>query len=181
MHDNKLAYLNLKKKKMNKIFFLTALFFCLILFSCKKKKSYSETGSGIEQENNVEVINISQVNGNESHNSGQNCMTCHKSGGAGKGVFKVAGTLYDSLLTTTKSGGVVKLWSGINGTGNLIASINVDSKGNFFTTETINFVNGFYPMVISSSNSRVKHMVSMLNNGACNSCHGISQARIWVP
>jgi hypothetical protein len=166
-------------------FFLRILFFLVIistiLLSCKKKSSNDEDEIVVENKTDPETVNISQVNGNESHNSGQNCMTCHNSGGTGKGVFKVAGTLYDSLLTSTKTGGVVKLWSGINGTGSLIASINVDSKGNFFTTESVNFGNGLYPVVINSSNSRVKHMVSMLNNGACNSCHGNSQARIWVP
>src|SRR6478735_2875906 len=31
-----------------------------------------------------------------SHNAGQDCMSCHKSGGGGKGIFTVAGTVYQN-------------------------------------------------------------------------------------
>ena len=42
--------------------------------------------------------NISTTNGNRSHNMGQNCMSCHKSGGQGDGWFTAAGTMYQADL-----------------------------------------------------------------------------------
>lgn len=123
--------------------------------------------------------NISKNNEDESHNMGKNCMQCHTDGGRGKGCFYVAGTVYDSLLDATKPNGVVKLYSGPNGTGNLVATIEVDDKGNFFTTDVVSFDTPVYPSVTGTSGN-TKYMGSSIQKGECNSCHNVSTDPIWV-
>ena len=149
--------------------YLIAVFFLAlsgtIFIACEKDDDDSEE-------------NISYHGETESHNMGQNCMNCHNSNGPGEGIFNVAGTVYDSLQTTPLPNGKVELFDAPTG-GNLIASIEVDANGNFFSTNAINFGSGLYPRVISP-NGHVKSMSTPLTMGACNSCHGVSQPRIWV-
>ena len=57
-------------------------------------------------------------------------------------------------------------------------SINGDAKGNFYTTETIDFGSGLYP-VLQGNNSTNK-MSSSITTGQCNSCHGVSTDKIWT-
>jgi hypothetical protein len=120
--------------------------------------------------------NISFSGGNESHNMGQNCMQCHKTGGKGEGCFVVAGTAYDSLATTNLQSGIIELYSGPNGTGNLVHTIQIDNKGNFYTTDNFS-VSGLYPVLTAPSGQK-KYMGSSLSSGQCNSCHGVSTSRI---
>jgi hypothetical protein len=110
---------------------------------------------------------------------GQNCMNCHKDGGEGKGCFFVAGTVYDSLQSSTKANGIIKLYSGPNGTGILKGTIEVDAKGNFFTTDIIDFSSQVYPS-ITNTIGNVKYMGSGISTGQCNSCHGVSTDKIWT-
>lgn len=134
--------------------------------------------SSCEKENeNESKTKISAHNTSESHNEGKNCMTCHKSGGEGEGWFNVAGTVYQSSLTSVYPNATVKLYSGPNGTGTLKYTVEVDSKGNFYTTENIDFGSGLYPSVAGSS---PKYMNSKATTGQCNSCHGVSQDKIWA-
>lgn len=139
----------------------------LLLFeSCEKE----------EDEGNEEMI--SSYNETESHNMGQDCMICHKQGGDGEGWFVVAGTVYDSLKTSTYPNSTVKLFSGPNGTGNLVATIEVDGLGNFYSTNNIDFSSGLFTSV--SGNTATEHMNSSITTGNCNSCHGESVDRIWA-
>lgn len=132
-----------------------------------------------EEEGGCGETNISQNGSNRSHNMGQNCMNCHKSGGPGEGCFNAAGTVYDSLQTSTRANGTIRLYTGPNGTGSLAATIQIDGRGNFHTTDNINFGSGLYPAVVGSS-GEIRYMGSTINQGACNSCHGVSNDRIWV-
>lgn len=150
---------------------LGLLLFLTVFASCKKEDSNDGDGNT--------ATNISSHNANESHNMGKNCMNCHNSTGQGKGTFLVAGTLYDDGLVNTYGNGTVKLYSGINATGNLIATIQVDANGNFFTTANVNFGSGLYPTVIGAS-GQIEHMGKKITTGACNSCHGVSEDRVWV-
>ena len=122
--------------------------------------------------------NISQLNSKKSHNMGQNCMNCHKNGGEGEGWFLAAGTVYDSLKTTTYPNTTVKLFTGPNGTGTLKHTLQVDGLGNFYTTETIDFGSGLYPAVVGKNST--KYMSSSTTNGQCNSCHGSSTDKIFA-
>lgn len=119
---------------------------------------------------------VSKHFGNESHNVGKNCMSCHKEGGEGEGWFEVAGTVYDISLNNTLGNGTVKLYSGPNGSGELKHTIEVDEKGNFFSTDNIEISSGLYAAVEGDS---VFYMPTMLTSGACNSCHGVTTAKIY--
>ncbi|MCK5066673.1 MAG: hypothetical protein KAR16_04520 [Bacteroidales bacterium] len=131
-----------------------------------------------EENENENETKISSYNSTESHKAGQNCMTCHKSGGSGEGWFTVAGTVYDSTKAATFPNATVRLFTGPEGTGNLIMDIEVDGNGNFYTTESIDFGNGLYTLV--EGNLITKHMNSVISTGQCSSCHGVSTDRVWV-
>lgn len=135
----------------------------LSLLACKKEKSESK---------------ISYYNGTESHNIGQNCMNCHDQGGEGEYLFSIAGTVYDSSLVNTYPNATLKLFTGSNGTGELKYTIQVDALGNFYSTELINFDNGLYASIEGSL--QAKNMMTVLNSGQCNSCHGVSIDKIWT-
>lgn len=125
--------------------------------------------------------NISASGENESHNNGQNCMSCHVSGGKGDGCFIAAGSVYNSAGSSPVGSGVVRLYTGPNGTGTVAAEIAVDAKGNFYTTESINFGStGLYPSYTNST-GQTKYMGSFTGNGQCNSCHGVVTGKITAP
>lgn len=143
-----------------------SLILCMaFIISCEKEEGENEK-------------KISRYNETESHNMGQNCMECHKSGGSGEGWFNLAGTVYDEALANPYPNATLKLYTQPNGGGELKYTLEVDGKGNFFTTETIDFGTGLYPSV--KGNSQTRNMVSAINNGKCNSCHGSSTDRIWT-
>jgi hypothetical protein len=124
-------------------------------------------------------IKISKNGEFESHNMGKNCMSCHVSGGNGEGWFKVAGTVYDSLFNQTIANGKVELYTQANAQGDKVLTIEIDGNGNFYSTENIDFKQGLYPVVTSQSGKK-KFMASSISQGACNSCHNVSQSKIWV-
>jgi len=105
-------------------------------------------------------------------------MQCHIDGGEGEGCFVVAGTVYDSLQLNTVPSGKVEFFTEPNGQGQKIETVQIDSKGNFFTTDLFNF-QGLYPAVTGPSGV-TNYMSSSLTSGQCNSCHGTSTNRIWV-
>lgn len=122
--------------------------------------------------------NISSVGSNKSHNKGQNCMQCHTAKGQGEGCFNVAGTVYQSNLQNTVNSGKVELFTGPNGTGTLKYTIDIDGKGNFYTTANVDYT-GLYPRVTGPSGATIS-MGSSLSSGACNACHGQSTAKIAI-
>ncbi|MDA3953828.1 MAG: hypothetical protein PF485_09285 [Bacteroidales bacterium] len=128
-----------------------------------------------EEENETK---ISSYESSESHKAGQDCMECHLSGGDGEGWFKVAGTVYDEAQTSVYPNSTVKLYTGANATGDLVATVEVDMNGNFYTTKVIDFGSGLYTSV--EGNTATKNMMSSITNGKCNSCHGVSTDRIWA-
>jgi len=122
---------------------------------------------------------ISSFNDDESHKTGENCMSCHVSGGEGEAWFTVAGSVYDADKQNPYANATIKLYSEATGAGNLIKTIEVDSKGNFYTTEAVDFSSGLYTSVISTGGNEI-FMIGQITSGACNSCHGNSIDRIWV-
>jgi hypothetical protein len=153
--------------KINSI--LASIFVVIVIFlvspSCKKNNVCGET-------------NISESGGDDSHNFGQNCMNCHTSGGKGEGCFVVAGSVSNSALTSNLTSGTVKFYTEPNGGGTLKATVQIDSKGNFHTTESIDVI-GLYP-VITGSNGVPHSMGSSLSSGSCNSCHGVSTGKLYA-
>ncbi|MEY5000623.1 MAG: hypothetical protein RLZZ211_659 [Bacteroidota bacterium] len=152
-------------KTSNRIFFIGLMIGLSLLGSCKKSWACNEE-------------NISSSGGDDSHNKGMNCMQCHNSSGEGEGCFNVAGTVYQANLQNTVSSGKVELYTGPNGTGTLKYTIDIDSKGNFYTTANVAYT-GLYPKVTGPSGASIS-MGSPLSTGACNSCHGASTAKIGI-
>lgn len=131
-----------------------------------------------EKEGACGSVNISKSGGGKSHKMGENCMTCHINGGEGDGCFSAAGTVYDSTLTSTVGSGKIEFFSLANGSGQLMYTVQIDSKGNFYTTEAMN-ITGLFPRVTSPTGAQ-HSMSSGLVSGQCNSCHNVSTAKIWT-
>ena len=142
-----------------------ALLAVLAIQSCEKEENENET-------------NISSYNSSKSHHAGENCISCHKSGGPGEGWFTIAGTIYDDTKSAVYPGATVRLYTGPDGTEDLKATVEVDQRGNFYTTATIDFGSGLYVLV--EGDELTNHMNPKISTGACNSCHGASVDRIWV-
>lgn len=123
-------------------------------------------------------VNISRYNGDESHNKGQNCMNCHKSGGEGEGWFNVAGSVYNNGLIASYPNATIKLYTGPNGTGTMVKIIEADGQGNFFTTEDIDFGEGLFPAVQGANTTH--YMTTVAASGQCNSCHGVSTTKLFA-
>ncbi len=137
----------------------------LISFSsCEKNRTCKET-------------NNSSAGSTESHNFGQNCLACHTKGEKGEGCFNIAGSVSDSLLTSPLTAGKVHLYSLPNGGGTLMYSFDIDGKGNFHTTNAVDYT-GLYAVVESASGNK-KYMSSSLSSGACNACHGVTTSKLW--
>jgi hypothetical protein len=122
----------------------------------------------------------SSVNG-DSHNSGQNCMSCHHEKGneAASKWWYIAGTAFDANLNRAGSGGMVELWTEPNRTGVKIYTLPIDRSGNFYTQKIINFQGGFYPVVIGNTGN-INAMTTQTTEGACNSCHGVTENVIEI-
>ncbi|MFC1734137.1 hypothetical protein ACFL6I_27855, partial [candidate division KSB1 bacterium] len=135
------------------------LSFALLLFmSCEKLEK--------------DVKLVSAKFGEASHNTGDNCMSCHTNAGDVEGWFVIAGTVYDKTGSTTDANGDVKIFTGQNGTGKQMDNIEVDALGNFYTTHFLSFEDGLYPAVFLTSGD-TKFMTNKVYTGNCNSCHGV--------
>ena len=110
---------------------------------------------------------------------GENCMRCHVQGGKGKGSFQVAGTVYKNSSGATYPNATVKLYTGQNGTGTLMYTIEVDGLGNFYTTDFIDFTIPLYPAV--TGNNGTEYMGNTIATGQCNNCHNNNtEPKIWT-
>ena len=149
--------------KKSGIILLACLFVFLTIsfLSCKKEKA----GSGSK---------TSAYNDNSSHNVGSACMSCHNSGGSNKYWWTVAGTVFKPDSISLNPNSTVYLFSGINGSGDLILTLPVDGISNFYTSASVNLGTGLFPEVKSSS-GEIRYMQSPITNGNCNSCHNSSQ------
>lgn len=139
------------------------------------------TQQACNKSNNCDDSKTSTAGGDDSHHNGENCMTCHTSGGKGEACFNLAGSVYDNTGTSPVNSGTINLYTGPNGTGTLVSSIKVDSKGNFYTSEPVNFSGGVYPAYTNGSGTQTKHMSSSIGTGQCGSCHGNSTGKITAP
>jgi len=147
---------------MQRVFLVLCVLVFSVLVSCEKDDDDENEGM------------YSSYNDNESHNAGQNCMSCHKSGGDGEGTFTVAGTVYNASGSSVSPNATVKFYTGQGGTGTLVKTIEVDGKGNFYTTNSIDFGTGLYVTVTGGSGG-VSTMSSSVTTGQCNSCHDSSE------
>ncbi|MFH1296780.1 MAG: hypothetical protein ABIJ04_05840 [Bacteroidota bacterium] len=148
---------------------MTILAIMLLLWmSCSRKESPPPSGS------------IYSVNGGTtSHKNGKDCISCHKAGGTGNYAFGVAGSVYKPDLITPSPDGILYFWTKAGGTGLLVATLEVDSNGNFFTTSSILPALGAYPQMRGISGD-IKTMPILAPTGNCNSCHGGTENPIWI-
>jgi hypothetical protein len=119
---------------------------------------------------------VSHTGSTRSHNVGQDCLNCHKTGGIGDGVFSVAGTVYNG--STPATGGTVYLYADKAQTV-LLKTLEVDAYGNFYTIDAIAELSG--PGGVAGVYAKVNNstMPGVISNGSCNNCHtGGSVARI---
>lgn len=121
---------------------------------------------------------ISKHGEDESHNNGRNCMDCHQTGGEGEGWFEAAGSVYKSDKASENPNGTIYLYTEPDGKGTLKYRIEVDAKGNFYTTESIDFAGGLYP-VHENTNGKKQYMQAPIVSGQCQSCHNVSTDKIW--
>jgi hypothetical protein len=142
------------------------LFSFALLISCESEDDYE-----------FEKM-VSYFNSDDSHNFGQNCMTCHQVNGSGEGVFEIAGTVYDSQKINPYPNATIKLFTEPNGNGTLKYTLEVDALGNFYTTTKIDFGQGLYTEV--QGNNQIIYMNTAISTGQCNSCHGSSTDKIWI-
>jgi len=111
-----------------------------------------------------------------SHNAGMDCMNCHTQGGTGTGVFTSAGTVYTSGGGAQANATVVLY---LHATNTIVASLETDSSGNFYTTDAIDglfvqggpFVSGVDVEVRGPGGDRI--MNGLTTEGSCNTsgCH----------
>ena len=118
-----------------------------------------------------------------------NCMDCHQIG-ATQGAFTIAGTVFMPDQSNKNPNGTIYLHTLRNGKdsidekGNvfekdsIIATIEVDGVGNFYTTHPYDLHNGVYPEIVTASSDTM--MQTIAPNGACNSCHNANPPKISV-
>jgi cytochrome c553 len=143
---------------------VVAIFLISFVFAIASCSQYDKIQNNPEE---------SMLDSDKSHNNGQNCMSCHNQNGneavREAGWWYIAGSIRDG-----NSGGYVELWTGPNATGNRIARLAIDKKGNFYTNKIINFGAGLYPVLKETDDKIKAHMSTNTKTGACNSCHGVS-------
>lgn len=117
-----------------------------------------------------------------SHNPGRNCMQCHHDASNEASEenkwWYFAGTVFDKG-TPAASSGHIELWTGPGRSGKLLYKASVDRSGNFYTARIFSFEGGFYPVFVSNTGA-LKEMTTKTTEGACNSCHGVSEPQITV-
>lgn len=162
--------------KMNLVRFIPLII--MMMVACTEK-SDDQTKDNNEGKN---VTKISTHNDTNSHRVGEDCISCHASGETGKGWFTASGSVYKSDKTTAYPNGTVKLYSAANQGGTLVKSIQVDGLGNFYTTESISFSSGLYPVV--EYNGQTNTMQRTTTSGRCYTCHvsgGVAGNVIYGP
>jgi hypothetical protein len=142
--------------------FLIIFGMVITMVSCEKEDE--------EEGTNVTTPVSGSTNLGTSHNTGKNCLSCHK--------FSVGGSVYKQNLTSTFPGSVVKLTTQPNGLGTVVATLTTDNSGNIYKSSSISFGAGLY--VSASGTTGTKYMASPVTSGACNSCHGGSTSKIWA-
>ena len=113
----------------------------------------------------------SQSGGSGYHNSGKDCMQCHRSGGATP--FEIAGTIYDAqhaplanveVRLVDANQNAFSVYSGANG--------NFYKPGGAFAS----------PAQVGARDGAGKtHMIAAVTKGACNSCHCSGSSCATVP
>lgn len=126
-----------------------------------------------ERDPALDVPLVSKAGEETSHLNGENCMQCHQQFGPGTGRFTVGGSLYTERQSATPiAGGTIELRTAPEGGGEVVLSLEVDAKGNFYSTDPLPFPEAeLFPWVRSPSGDGGKGMGFPVSSGACNACH----------
>ncbi|MFT5824142.1 MAG: hypothetical protein ACI8ZM_005408, partial [Crocinitomix sp.] len=116
--------------------------------------------------------NNSTFTEDESHYDGENCMNCHYSAGEGDGWFSLAGTARGNTENA-----LVELYNDTLQAS--VKKIQVDTRGNFYTTDQIDFSNGYFVGTRNSAGD-VQFMNTPIQVGQCNLCHGATTAALTI-
>jgi cytochrome c553 len=127
--------------------------------------------------NLTENGNYSTSNSDESRRMSGDCMKCHGAGGSVGDNMTLGGSVYKDNGTGLYPNTKIYLYSGPNGTGQLLKTIEVDGVGNFYSSAKYNFNLALFP-VVEGKNGAKRYMGTALTNGSCNSCHGVSTDKI---
>jgi hypothetical protein len=138
--------------------------------SCEKEDEIEDDNDTTQGTTTTTTPTNPTANLGSSHNTGKNCLGCHK--------FSVGGSVYKKDLSSTYPGSVVKLTTQPNGAGTVVATLTTDNSGNIHTTSSISFGTGLYVGITGSAGT--KYMSSPITSGACNACHGSSVSRAWA-
>jgi hypothetical protein len=139
---------------------ILTIIFSFFLFSCERE------GSGKCTETNISTAKRS------SHNAGENCAKCHTNGEEGRGCFTVCGTAFKNDRSTPMADAILLLLTK-NEKDSIMgvrAKIMGDKSGNFYTTESTDFV-GTYPAIVSRNGDTTFMNSSLDATASCNSCH----------
>lgn len=124
-----------------------------------------------ERDPALDVELVSAHGDDISHAQGTNCMECHQAKGPGPGRFTAAGTLYDASGAPHVDG-VLELRTAPAGGGELVARVEGDALGNFYTTEALPLPDqALFPTVLSKDGARSSFMPFPTISGSCNLCH----------
>ncbi len=117
----------------------------------------------------LDDVKVNSTPEKKSHNAGQNCMACHGPNGNGPGLYQVAGTVY-TRTGQPNPNATVELRSAPKGAGDLVLSVQTDSSGNFYSTDSVGLdsVNRF---VFVKTPTASREMPFPTESGACNLCH----------
>lgn len=125
---------------------------------------------------------ISRFGENESHNEGMNCMSCHYRSNKAEGWFTLSGTIFDNPGNST-----VELFTALGEPPIMV--IEVDARGNFYTTEAIDYEPSGLYVGVRDPNGNLEIMErgntpeenigvgpnGEIFNGSCNACHSGAQ------
>lgn len=140
--------------------------FIYSMTGCKKNDGGNRTASS--SHNSTSGYNMSGV-----------CQSCHVSGGSGPGWWTVAGTVYNRDLSAVSPNGTIYFYSGPEGSGSVVGTLEVDANGNFYTSSSILPAAGAYPQIKGVSGN-VQNMPQFCTSGNCNACHGVTTTKIWI-
>ena len=133
---------------------------------------------GVSENTGSNATSTSHYGETYSHHTGENCVSCHRQGGDGAGWFSVAGTVYQPNLSVVNPNTTIRLFTGPGATGALVGTLEVDGRGNFFTTQPIDFSGGLYPVLYGKQDIEYKALVT--TSGECSRCHGVRVDRLHV-
>ncbi|MEE2877340.1 MAG: hypothetical protein VX822_06135 [Candidatus Neomarinimicrobiota bacterium] len=177
-------------------------FVALILNACSDPGETLLTEEEIEDKSFVFPLHMNEVKCNKchgletreskisellSHNSGQDCIGCHSSQGAGRGIYTVAGSVFKADGETPFPNILVQFFPNKSRIGDPVAVLEVDGRGNFYTTKDImpggkgdGEIGLLYPSVVSKENRIDMPVAFSTSMGGCNSCHGVDIPRIFA-